>query len=47
MYMGDWDGTARVLEFLWKNIRDSNLEEQLQKACALELLIVLQGSSYQ
>jgi two-component system response regulator YesN len=39
--MGDWDGTARVLEFLWKNIRDSNLEEQLQKACALELLIVL------
>jgi len=41
MYMGDWDGTARVLEFLWKNIRDSNLEEQLQKACALELLIVL------
>lgn len=41
MYMGDWDEITQVLDSLWKNIIDSKMGEELQKACALELLIVL------
>jgi two-component system, response regulator YesN len=41
---GDWERLREVLDILWNNIRFSNLGEDLQKACALELLVVLHRS---
>lgn len=41
---GDWERLTEVLDFLWNNIRVSNVGEDLQKACALELLVVLHRS---
>ncbi len=38
---GNWEKAAQVLDFLWNNIRTSNIGEELQKACSLELLVVL------
>ena len=41
IYAEDWRETSRVLDAWWDRIRNSNLGEPLQKACILELLIVL------
>jgi Response regulator containing CheY-like receiver domain and AraC-type DNA-binding domain len=41
IYAEDWRETSKVLDSWWKRIRNSNLGEPLQKACILELLIVL------
>lgn len=38
---GDWEGLARAIDLTWENIRNSNLGEELQKATALELLVIL------
>lgn len=41
IYAEDWRETSRVLDCWWERIRNSNLGENLTKACILELLIVL------
>lgn len=40
-YFEDWEKTFRVIDSWWNNIRNSNLGEDLQKACVLELIIAL------
>lgn len=37
---GDWENSKEILDILWKTICTSNVGEELQKACALELLVV-------
>lgn len=38
---GDWERLTRTIDLMWKNIRKSTLGEELQKASALELLVIL------
>lgn len=38
---GDMEGALQNLQHLWQDIIQKNLSEELQKACAVELLVVL------